>query len=124
MKKIILDTNFLMIPYQFKVDIFEEFKRIIDDTFELYVLNATIDELNDIILEQTGKNREAAIFTRDMIFKLNVKVIDTDEPYVDKAIIGMQDYSVATQDRELREKIKAQGREVFILRQKKYLDTV
>ena len=47
MKKIILDTNFLLIPAQFKVDIFDEIDRIMIEKYQLFVLDKTIDELKN-----------------------------------------------------------------------------
>ncbi|ENO12016.1 hypothetical protein MBGDC06_00279, partial [Thermoplasmatales archaeon SCGC AB-539-C06] len=62
MKKIILDTNFLLIPAQFKVDIFDEIDRIILEKYQLFVLDKTIDELKKIIADKKQKmrNRRAA----------------------------------------------------------------
>ena len=42
--KIILDTNFLMIPSMFKVDIFSEIERICDFKYELCIVDKTLDE--------------------------------------------------------------------------------
>ena len=52
MKTVLLDTNFLLIPAQFKVDIFSEIDRICTFQYEIAVLDKTIDELNKIIKEQ------------------------------------------------------------------------
>ena len=60
MKKILLDTNFLLIPSQFKVDIFSELERICIFNYKLYVLDKTVDELKYIIEKQKGKHKEAA----------------------------------------------------------------
>ena len=55
MAKIILDTNFLMIPAQFNVDIFSEIHRICDFKYELYIIDKTIDELR---VEATNNAKE------------------------------------------------------------------
>ena len=55
MEKIILDTNFLMIPFTLKVDIFLEIDRVIIDEYRLYIIDKTIDELDNIIEKQSGK---------------------------------------------------------------------
>jgi rRNA-processing protein FCF1 len=60
MIKIILDTNFLMAISQFKIDIFEEIRRISDFKYQICILDKTIDELNNIIRTQKGKNKLAA----------------------------------------------------------------
>jgi len=48
MRKIILDTNFLLIPAQFKVDIFSEIDRICSFTYSLFVLDKSVEELKKI----------------------------------------------------------------------------
>ena len=45
MKKIILDTNFLLIPAQFNVDIFSEIERICDFQYQLCIVDKTLSEL-------------------------------------------------------------------------------
>src|SRR3989338_2216273 len=59
---IVLDTNFLLIPGQFKVDIFRELERIIDAPYRLVVLDATIDELKELRDKKgaKGKDKDAA----------------------------------------------------------------
>ena len=48
MRNIILDTNFLMIPLQFKVDIFSEIERICNFKYELLVPEASVKELENL----------------------------------------------------------------------------
>ena len=120
MKKIILDTNFLLIPYQFKVDIFEEIERTADFNYSLNVLDKTIDELNKIIDEQKGKHKEAAKLALSLIKNKNIKKIKTKEGLVDDLQLE-QDAIVATQDKELINRLKQAKKKVIQLRQKKYL---
>ena len=49
MKKILLDTNFLMAWGQFKVDIFTQIDKISTFRYELFTLDKNLDELNKII---------------------------------------------------------------------------
>ena len=77
MKRIILDTNFLLIPAQFKVDIFSEIQRIADFKYQLYILDKTITELKKIQKEQRGKHKRAAKLGLDLIKKKKVKIIKT-----------------------------------------------
>ncbi len=55
-KIIILDTNFLLIPAQFKVDIFSEVERICNFRYQLVIIDKTLEELEDIVSETQGKN--------------------------------------------------------------------
>ena len=47
-KKIILDTNFLLIPAQFGVDVFTGLEELCDFKFELYLLDKSLKELKNI----------------------------------------------------------------------------
>jgi len=63
MKKIILDTNFLMAVGQFKVDIFSEIYRICNFNYQLFIIGKTVDELKKIIQSrQKGKDKADQLF--------------------------------------------------------------
>ena len=57
MHKIILDTNFLLIPPTLKIDIFSEIEKIMGEPYRLYILDMSIDELNNISKTQKGKSK-------------------------------------------------------------------
>ena len=126
MKKIILDTNFLMIPIQFKVDIFSEFERVCDFNYKLYVYKNSVDELSEIIKKQSQKNRKAAQFALKLIKMKEIEILDTNEGYVDSLILENldKDTIVATQDMKLKKEILKKNVPVIILRQKKYLELI
>ena len=124
MKKILLDTNFLLIPYQFKVDIFSEIERICNFKYKLYVLDKTVDELKNIIEKQNGKHREAAKIGLQLLKIKKIKIIKTNSSEKTDDIIldySKKGYLVATQDKDLKRKIINQGLSVIILKQKKIL---
>jgi len=77
MKKIILDTNFLMIPYTFRVNIFAELSRIMDDSYKLFIIDKTVDELENIIKNQPGKHKQAAQLALQLIAKKKFSLINT-----------------------------------------------
>lgn len=125
MKKIIIDTNFLLIPAELKVDIFAEIKRVIPQNHDLYILDATINELEKIKAEQKRKTREYATIALSLIKQKHLKIIPTFNNHnVDDKIVSIVDknYIVATQDKGLKKRIKSKGVSVIILKQKKYLD--
>ena len=123
MKKIILDTNFLLIPIQFKVDIFTEIDRICLFPYKLYIVDKTIDELKRIIEEQKGKHKFAAKIALQLVKKKNVGVIKTSEGHVDDLILDVldKDSILATQDAIFRKRAVKKGIKVIVLRSKKYL---
>ncbi len=130
-KIVLLDTNFLLIPAQFKVDIFAELQRLCDFSYEVAVLAATVDELNGIIGNKaaSAKDRAAAKLGLQLIKAKGVRAIRTERKVfksTDKAILGFAAQGrgsvvVATQDRLLRKKLKSAGVPVIILREKQYL---
>lgn len=123
MKRIILDTNFLMISYQFKVDIFEEINRIMEENYELIVFDKMIEEL-ERISGSKGRDAVAARIALELIKKKEVKIISINEKTVDNAIIDATDKNtiVATNDKILKEKLKNKNIKTIYLRNKKYLE--
>ena len=134
-KIVLLDTNFLLIPAQFKVDIFTELQQLCDFNYELAVLDATIDELNQLAEDKaaSAKDRRAAKLGLQLIKAKSVMVIkadrkvfkSTDKAILDFATAGMKSGNkpvvVATQDKALRDNLAARGVAVIMLREKQYL---
>lgn len=121
-QKILLDTNFVMIPATLKVDIYSELDRICDFPYELYVLDETFIELNNIIERRRGKEKAAARLAKAILEAKKPKTLKTtSSDYVDNIILGLKGFIVATQDRILRSKLKKQGVRTIVLRQTKYL---
>jgi len=130
MRKIIIDTNFLMIPSEFGVDIFSELENMGKN--ELYVLEETLDELKNIIGTQGGNPGKAAKLGLELIKHKKVNIIPSENitekhKNVDAIIIGTAkkgDFTVATQDTALKAKLRQNNVPLIILRQKKYLKLV
>lgn len=124
MKQIILDTNFLLIPSQFNVDIFSEIDRIIDQQYEIVILASTLDELQNLVKIQRGKNKKAAEIALQLVEHKKIKTIPNPERYVDAAILEIADpkeHIIATQDQELKQKLIAKGIPIITLRKKQHL---
>lgn len=118
-KRILIDTNFLLIPGSLGIDIFTELEKICLFKYTLHVLDKSVDELNKIIATQTGKSKQAAQLALKLIRAKNINVLPTSSgDYVDDILIQLRDeYIIATQDKDLKRKLK----NVLILRQKRYL---
>ena len=123
MKRIIIDTNFLMIPYQFRVDIFSEFSRICDFNYELFIFEKSINELGNIIEKQSGIDKRAAKLALKLIRLKNINILKSSDKDVDSLILESlnKDTIIATQDILLKKELLKKGAFVIILRQKKYL---
>ncbi len=126
-KKIILDTNFLLIPVQFGVDVFSEIRRICDFSYELVIVPETRIELNGIIESGRSNQRDkrAARIALQLLKKFRVKATKNRKLFkrADEAIIAIADKNscVATQDVELKRRLHEKAVCLIILRQKQYL---
>ena len=123
--KILLDTNFLMIPAQFRVDIFNELERICDFPYTICTLTSIKDELKKIIQEQKKKYREAAKIALELIENKKIEVLEPiSEGFVDDQVLEIAESEgmcVATLDKELKKRIREKGLPLVSLRGKKYL---
>ncbi len=119
MKRIILDTNFLLAISQFRIDIFSELERVCNFPYDIYILDKTVGELDKILLTPGVKGKDAAKLALS-IAKSKMKVIETGEGYVDDLLAGMadEDTIIATQDKGLKKRIKTM---LITIRQKKYI---
>lgn len=126
MKRIILDTNFLMIPFQFRVDIFAEFDKVCNFNYNLYIFEQSIDELRNIIEKQPLKHKKAAQLALKLIKLKNINLLKSNQKDVDSAILknSDEDTIIATQDKMLKKELLKKGAFVIMLRQKKYLKLI
>lgn len=128
MQKIIFDTNFLMIPAQFKVDIFSEVERIMHEQFELCVVDASVDELRRIQDSGKGKDSRAAKLALTLVSAKKLVVLSGEELSeldVDSVILEVakkHDAYVATQDRAFKRRLRDAGIRILCLRKRQYID--
>lgn len=117
MEKIILDTNFLVAPFQFSFDIFDEIERLYPFA-DLYTLEDALEEARSI---EEGKYKE---LVPQMIEKQDVELMETEgKGTVDDLLVELSDkFLVATNDTELKERIKDEGNPVLIIRSKDHLE--
>ena len=125
MKKVILDTNFLLIPGEFKIDIFTEIRCLVDFRYKFFIIDKTIDELNKIIEDKNTKvkDREYAKIGLELIKLNKIGKIKSDKKYVDDAIVEKADKDsvVATSDKELKKRLKKRGVKIIFLKKKQVL---
>ncbi|RMF56029.1 nucleotide-binding protein, partial [Candidatus Woesearchaeota archaeon] len=129
-----LDTNFLLVPGQFGVDIFKELDRICYFNYKLFIIPETMKELLKIAETQKGAHKRAAELAVSLLKAKNVLTAKTEKnkkrgvfQSVDDLIIETattQDFIVATQDKELKKKLLNKGVAIITLTQKKYLKLV
>jgi len=126
--KVILDTNFLFVPGELGVDIFSEIERLMNEPYEICVIQETVDELQNLIVKY-GKKKEGfnAKLGFIMIKQKGLKTLPSStSEYADDAILSWgrknpKKTIVATQDKELRKKLRDDSIRVIELKQKGYL---
>lgn len=124
---IILDTNFLLIPGMFGVDIFSEIQRVYPFKSEFAIMRPTLDELT-ALAQSRNRDGAAAKLGVGLIKAKNINTLPTAVKHADDAIVAAAEKLkkqgaclVATQDAKLRARLKKAGIRAIILRQKKYL---
>ncbi|RJQ15671.1 DNA-binding protein [Candidatus Woesearchaeota archaeon] len=124
MAKVYIDTNFLLIPYQFKVDIFTEIKRLLEEPAEMVIVEKTFQELANVIKTANMKDKTAAKMALQLIKQKHLKA---DASFLDRSVddillsIAKPGDYVATQDAGLKRKLKSKKIKIITLKNKKYL---
>jgi rRNA-processing protein FCF1 len=121
--RIILDTNFLMLPIQFKIDIFAEIEMLVEGKYELCIMEGTIKEL-ETLSGSKGKDSVPAKLALELIERRGIKTLKAKKSHVDDAILEVagKNTAVATNDRKLIKKLKDKNIKVVYLRSKNRLE--
>lgn len=123
--KVLLDTNSLMMPAQFGIDLFEEIRGLIG-AFEPVVPAEVIGELEGL---SRGRGRDAAAARFGLTLARACAVIAPGpaENTVDERIAkiaGETECVVATNDKALRDLLRNQGIGVIFMRKQKTMEIV
>ena len=132
-----LDSNFLLLPTQNKLDIYEEFRYVVPQPYKIIVSSLVFGELDHkfSILEARNKTK----FQREYNFAKQIlernEYTRLDEVYkkglpVDDQILAQAlncknkgyDVYIATNDKEFKGKCKKNHVPVVVMRQKKKLE--
>jgi len=124
--KIILDSNFLFIPSQFKIDIFEQLMNLLNQRFEPVLLSSTHQELQSMAKKGSPKRRKQASLALELAKECRLVNIEKEAEETNDDVIlriaAQWKSPVATNDRELRRKLRNQDIPVIFLRGKSRLE--
>ena len=124
--KVILDSNFLFIPSQFQVDVFEELSNLLNRRFDPVLLSPTYRELLEIAEKGSPKMRQQASLALKFAEKCRVVRVEKGlkETHDDVIVRVAADWGcpVATNDRELRKRLRNMRVPVIFLRQRHRLE--
>jgi len=123
MKRILLDTNFFMVPFQLGVNIFSEFERVMEEPFELMTLSPMKGELEKLARSGKGKDKSAARLAIQIALGIKAEAAAGSG---DAAIIAYarkhKDLIVATNDSGLRKALKSFGVPTMFVRNRSKLE--
>jgi hypothetical protein len=124
--KVILDANFLFIPIQFNLDIFDELQRILNRRFVSIVLSSTVKELEGLTQSKSLKTQKQAENALKLVDKCKFVSVNKNcnETFDDVIVRISSEWKciVATNDRNLKQKLREKGVPVIYMRQKKRLE--
>ncbi len=124
--KVILDSNALLVPIQFKIDIFSELDRLINRNFDLILLTPVKRELETVAQKSSPKVRKQAIYALQLAEKC--KLVDVEmglTKEVDDIILETAkkwQAAVFTNDVQLRKRLRDISVPVIYVRQKLRLE--
>ncbi len=120
--KVLLDANALMMPAQFRIDLFSELRELVGKP-EPLVIQAVIDELKGLARGR-GSGGGAARFGLTLVERCSVVESGSPGSAVDQQILGCAKRSgcmVLTNDRKLRKALLTEGITVISLKNQKTL---
>jgi len=124
--KIILDANFLFLPLQFRIDIFEGIKKLLNQNFEPIILSTTHREMQKMAEQGSPKLRKQAATALKLTEKCNIVDVEKRPEETNDDVIlriaALWKSPVATNDRELRRKLRNRDIPVIFLRAKRRLE--
>ncbi len=125
MKNVLVDTNFLVECAKRKIDIHAELTRILDVSFEVAILDRTMEELDDIIA-RGKKEGQAAKLAKTILMTKKVTIIPTGGGHTDNLLLKRADenHIIATQDAGLKKRIKQKKQPVIVIRGAKKLAVI
>jgi rRNA-processing protein FCF1 len=123
--KVIIDSNFLFIPFQFSIDIFEELAKVLNRRFVPILLSPTCRELLTMAQKGSPKTRKQASFALELAKKCcKIQAEQSCKEIPDDVILRKAKEwlcPVATNDMDLRKRLRKEGLSTIFLRGKKQL---
>ncbi|MCW4023314.1 MAG: PIN domain-containing protein [archaeon] len=122
--KIIIDANFFFIPLQFRLDIFEELTNLLNKRYEPILLSSTKMELEGLA-QSNPKIQNQALLALKFAEKCRFVSVEKrpNETYDDVVVRVAAEWKcpVATNDKEMKQRLREKGVATIFLRQKQRL---
>jgi rRNA-processing protein FCF1 len=124
--RIILDANALLVPIEFKIDIFEQLRELLNRNFQLVLLTPIRRELEGIARRGSPQMQKKASMALQLAEKCVLVSVRTKEGASPDDVIlqtaSRRNWPVFTNDRRLRKKLRDINVPVIYVRQKSRLE--
>jgi len=124
--KVILDSNALFIPLQFKIDIFNCLGQLLERNYELMLLSPVKRELEALAEKSSPKIRKNAAYALKLAEKCKYVEVDApDSALTDDIIVKIANEwkaPVFTNDKQLKKRLRDISVPVIYVRQKSRLE--
>lgn len=120
-RPVILDSNALMMQFQFHIDIETELGRVFDFPYEIIIPSIVVEELDALATESVGKDKQEAKLALELA--KNFKVMES-KGEGDTAILKLAESLnaiVVTNDKILRARLRAKNIPNVHMRSKAFL---
>ena len=121
--RILVDTNFLLIPVRFKVDIFTGSSDAVNDLTEFYVSSRVLNEIR-LLKEKSKPSFVKELRLAETYAGQCTLIEDPGDGEVDDSLVNLASRErmvLGTTDSELRQKARNAGVKVIYLKQRNYL---
>ncbi|MFX1518630.1 MAG: PIN domain-containing protein [Promethearchaeota archaeon] len=112
---------------EIQINIFSEFDRIIQKKYALITLSGIVKELQGLLINSKTKKRKKVEFALQFLKSAQVKILNEEllsSETIDEYIIRIakkSNFIVATNDQDLRHKLRIEGISIIYLRQRSHL---
>jgi len=124
--KVLLDSNALFVPLQFKIDIFDCLEKLLERNYELILLSPIKRELEALVKRGSPKMRKNASYALKFAEKCKYVEVDAStSTLADDVIVEIAKEwksPVFTNDRPLRKRLRDISVPVIYVRQKSRLE--
>ncbi len=124
MKKILLDTNFFLVPFQLGVNIMSELDRVMQEPYQMMTIKPVKEELEKLARTGKGDDKSAARLAVHLARNIDVEEAPGkgDDAILDYTR-SREDVIVATNDSDLRKRLRKAKVKTIFVRNRSVLET-
>lgn len=135
---IVIDSNFILLPFQFKVDYLTEIRLLLQGEIKFIIFKQVLDELEAKRIRESKTTKFRRLFDSGLLYleekksEFSIEHVEdvkdkseTTDDFLLRQLIALKDGGkqvfLATNDSELRKRARKLDINTIFLRQKKYL---